>query len=189
MPEIADWLGRLGLGQYAQRFADNEIDVSVLPHLTDQDLKDIGVPLGHRRKLLAAISEPTGAAQAAAEPSAASTAPKAPDAAERRQVTVMFADMVGSTELSARMDPEDLRDIISTYQKCVTDTVRRFDGFVAKYMGDGVLAYFGYPQAHEDDAERAVRAGLDLIAGLAALKEPVARNRRSNSSRSSKLMK
>ena len=82
----------------------------------------------------------------------------------------MFADLVGSTELSARMDPEDLRDIISTYQKCVTETVRRFDGFVAKYMGDGVLAYFGYPQAHEDDAERAVRAGLDLIARLAALK-------------------
>jgi len=171
--EIADWLERLGLGQYAQRFAENEIDVSVLPHLTDQDLKDIGIPLGHRRKILAAISEPTAAAQAAPEPSAASMAAKAPDAAERRQVTVMFVDLVGSTELSARMDPEDLRDIISTYQKCVTETVQRFDGFVAKYMGDGVLAYFGYPQAHEDDAERAVRAGLDLIARLAALKEPV----------------
>jgi class 3 adenylate cyclase/predicted ATPase len=100
-------------------------------------------------------------------------APKTSDAAERRQVTVMFADLVGSTELSARMDPEDLRDIISTYQKCVTETVRRFDGFVARHMGDGVLAYFGYPQAHEDDAERAVRAGLDLIAGLAALKAPL----------------
>ena len=173
MQEIADWLGRLGLVQYAQRFAENEIDVSVLPHLTDQDLKDIHIPLGHRRKILAAISEPAVAAQAAPELSAASIAPKTPDAAERRQVTVMFADLVGSTELSARMDPEDLRDIISTYQKCVTETVRRFDGFVAKYMGDGVLAYFGYPQAHEDDAERAVRAGLDLIAGLAALKAPV----------------
>jgi class 3 adenylate cyclase/predicted ATPase len=170
--EIADWLGRLGLGQYAQRFAENEIDVSILPHLADQDLKDIGIPLGHRRKILAAISEPAAAAPAAPGPSAASMAPKISDAAERRQVTVMFADLVGSTELSARMDPEDLRDIISTYQKCVTETVRRFDGFVAKYMGDGVLAYFGYPQAHEDDAERAVRAGLDLIAGLAALKAP-----------------
>ena len=173
MQEIADWLGRLGLVQYAQRFAENEIDVSVLPHLTDQDLKDIHIPLGHRRKILAAISEPAAAAQAAPELSAASIAPKTPDAAERRQVTVMFADLVGSTELSARMDPEDLRDIISTYQKCVTETVRRFDGFVAKYMGDGVLAYFGYPQAHEDDAERAVRAGLDLIARLAQLKAPV----------------
>lgn len=171
--EIAYWLERLGLGQYAQRFAENEIDLAVLPHLTDQDLKDIGIPLGHRRKILAAIGEPTAAAQAAPEPSAVSMAPKAPDAAERRQVTVMFVDLVGSTELSARMDPEDLRDIISTYQKCVTETVQRFDGFVAKYMGDGVLAYFGYPQAHEDDAERAVRAGLDLIARLAALKEPV----------------
>lgn len=170
MQEIADWLGRLGLGQYAQRFAENEIDVSVLPHLADQDLKDIGIPLGHRRKILAAISEPSAASQAAPEPSAASMAPKISDSAERRQVTVMFADLVGSTELSVRMDPEDLRDIISTYLKCVTETVRRFDGFVAKYMGDGVLAYFGYPQAHEDDAERAVRAGLDLIAGLAALK-------------------
>ena len=173
MQDIAEWLGRLGLGQYAQRFAENEIDVSVLPHLTDQDLKDIGIPLGHRRKILAAIGEPMEAAQAAPEPAAASMAPKTLDAAERRQVTVMFADLVGSTELSARMDPEDLRDIISTYQKCVTETVRRFDGFVARYMGDGVLAYFGYPQAHEDDAERAVRAGLDLIAGLAALKAPV----------------
>jgi class 3 adenylate cyclase len=171
--EIADWLGRLGLVQYAQRFAENEIDVSVLPHLTDQDLKDIHIPLGHRRKILAAISESAAAAQAAPELSAASIAPKTPDAAERRQVTVMFADLVGSTELSARMDPEDLRDIISTYQKCVTETVRRFDGFVAKYMGDGVLAYFGYPQAHEDDAERAVRAGLDLIARLAQLEAPV----------------
>lgn len=169
MEEIADWLGRLGLGQYAQRFAENEIDVSVLPHLADQDLKDIGIPLGHRRKILAAISEPAVAAPA---PSAASTAPKTSDSAERRQVTVMFVDLVGSTELSARMDPEDLRDIISIYQKCVTEAVRHFDGFVAKYMGDGVLAYFGYPQAHEDDAERAVRAGLDLITGLAALEAP-----------------
>ena len=88
------------------------------------------------------------------------------DAAERRQVTVMFSDLVGSTALSARMDPEDLREVISAYQKCVAETVRRFGGFVAKYMGDGVLVYFGYPQAHEDDAERAVRAGLELIAAV-----------------------
>ena len=96
--------------------------------------------------------------------------PKSPDTAERRQVTVMFSDLVGSTALSARMDPEDLREVISAYQKCVAETVRRFGGFVAKYMGDGVLVYFGYPQAHEDDAERAVRAGLELIAAVAALK-------------------
>ena len=96
------------------------------------------------------------------------------DTAERRQVTVMFSDLVGSTALSARMDPEDLREIISAYQKCVAETVRRFDGFVAKYMGDGVLIYFGYPQAHEDDAERAVRAGLELVAAVTALKSRVA---------------
>ena len=96
--------------------------------------------------------------------------PRHQDTAERRQVTVMFSDLVGSTALSARMDPEDLREVISAYQKCVAETVRRFGGFVAKYMGDGVLVYFGYPQAHEDDAERAVRAGLELIAAVAGLK-------------------
>ena len=169
MQQIADWLEKLGLGQYAQRFAENEIDISVLPHLSDQDLKDIGVPLGHRRKLLAAITELTGAARATPEP-AVQTEPKTQDTAERRQVTVMFSDLVGSTALSARMDPEDLREVISAYQKCVAETVRRFGGFVAKYMGDGVLVYFGYPQAHEDDAERAVRAGLELIASVAGLK-------------------
>src|SRR6202008_2114459 len=113
------------------------------------------------------------AAPAAADSSVASMAPRTADAAERRQVTVMFADLVGSTELSARMDPEDLRDIISTYQKCVTETVRRFGGFVAKYMGDGVLIYFGYPEAHEDDPDRAVRAALELIAAVSALKARV----------------
>jgi class 3 adenylate cyclase/predicted ATPase len=170
--EIAAWLERLGLGQYAQRFAEHQIDASVLPHLTDQDLKEIGIPLGHRRKILAAISQPA-AAQAAPESSAASIAPKTRDVAERRQVTVMFADLVGSTELSARMDPEDLRDIMSTYRRCVTERIRRCGGFVAKYMGDGVLIYFGYPEAHEDDPDRAVRAGLELIAAVSALNAPV----------------
>jgi class 3 adenylate cyclase len=172
MQQIADWLEKLGLGQYAQRFAENEIDISVLPHLSDQDLKDIGVPLGHRRKLLAAITELAGAARAPPEP-AVQTEPKTQDTAERRQVTVMFSDLVGSTALSARMDPEDLREVISAYQKSVTETVRRFGGFVAKYMGDGVLIYFGYPQAHEDDAERAVRAGLEVVTAVAGLKAPV----------------
>jgi class 3 adenylate cyclase len=169
MQQIADWLEKLGLGQYAERFAENEIDVSVLPHLTDQDLKDIGVPLGPRRKILAAITAETGTTNATPEP-AASIEPKAQDTAERRQVTVMFIDLVGSTALSTRMDPEDLREVISAYQKCVAETVRRFGGFVAKYMGDGVLVYFGYPQAHEDDAEQAVRAGLELIAAVGGLK-------------------
>jgi class 3 adenylate cyclase len=160
MQEIADWLEKLGMSEYASRFAENGIDVSVLPHLTDQDLKDIGVLLGHRRKMLAAIGELAGAAPAKPEP-ALGHEPQTQDTAERRQVTVMFSDLVGSTALSARMDPEDLREIISAYQKCVAETVQRFGGFVAKYMGDGVLVYFGYPQAHEDDAERAVRAGLE----------------------------
>src|SRR4029077_16697249 len=137
MQQIADWVENLGLGQYAQRFAENEIDVSVLRHLTDQDLKDIGVPLGHRRKILAAISEAAGAPPQTPE-TAAAVPPKAQDTAERRQVTVMFSDLVGSTALSARMDPEDLREVISAYQKCIAGTVERFGGFVAKYMGDGV---------------------------------------------------
>src|SRR5271156_2921623 len=171
MPQIADWLKKLGMSEYAARFAENRIDLTVLGDLTDQDLKDLGVVLGDRRKMLRAIAELAGAVTASPPP--AFSEPKSQDAAERRQVTVMFSDLVGSTALSARMDPEDLREVMSTYQKCVAETVRRFDGFVAKYMGDGVLIYFGYPQAHEDDGERAVRAGLDLIAGLAALKEPV----------------
>ena len=168
MQQIGDWLEKLGMSEYAQRFAANDIDISVLRHLTDQDLKELGVSLGHRRKMLAAISE--FAAATATEPKVFEPEPKPQEAAERRQVTVMFSDLVGSTALSTRMDPEDLREIISAYQKCVAETVRRFDGFVAKYMGDGVLVYFGYPQAHEDDAEQAVRAGLELIAAVVALK-------------------
>ena len=169
MQQIADWLKTLGMSEYAERFAENGIGVAALPHLTDQDLKDIGVLLGHRRVMLAAIGELTGAPSASPKPAVA-LEPKPHDTAERRQVTVMFSDLVGSTALSARMDPEDLREVISAYQKCVAETVQRFGGFVAKYMGDGVLVYFGYPQAHEDDAERAVRAGLELVAAVGGLK-------------------
>jgi class 3 adenylate cyclase len=171
MQAIADWLEKLGMSEYAQRFAENDIDIAVLRHLTDQDLKELGVSLGHRRKMLAAIAE--HADTLTASPQAPSAEPKPQDTAERRQVTVMFSDLVGSTALSARMDPEDLREVISAYQKCVTETVRRFGGFVAKYMGDGVLVYFGYPQAHEDDAERSVRAGLELIQAVGELKSRV----------------
>ena len=167
MQRIADWLEKLGMSEYAQRFAENRIDLSVLRDLTDQDLKDLGIVLGDRRKILRAIGELDTAPPTAP---ATSIEPAPQDAAERRQVTVMFSDLVGSTALSARMDPEDLREVISAYQKCVAETVRRFGGFVAKYMGDGVLVYFGYPQAHEDDAERAVRAGLELIAAVVGLK-------------------
>jgi class 3 adenylate cyclase/predicted ATPase len=174
MQQIADWLEKLGLGQYAQRFAENDISFGILPHLTDQDLKELGVAsLGHRRQLLSAIADLSGVQKGTAQPvSKAETTITPRDTAERRQVTVMFSDLVGSTALSARMDPEDLRELISAYQKCVAEAVRRFGGFVARYLGDGVLVYFGYPEAHEDDAERAVRAGLDLITAMIALKTP-----------------
>jgi class 3 adenylate cyclase/predicted ATPase len=168
---ITEWLVSLGLSEYAQRFADNRIDdVSILRDLTDQDLKDIGVPLGHRRKMLRGIAEMVGAAaiQIQSAPAPAPE-PKPWDDAERRQLTVMFTDLVGSTALSTKLDPEDLRSVIGAYHKCVAQAVARFDGFVAKYMGDGVLVYFGYPHAHEDDAERAVRAGLALAEAMGKL--------------------
>jgi class 3 adenylate cyclase len=174
--DVGGWLRKLGLEQYEAAFRENKIDDAVLPSLTAEDLKDLGVGfVGDRRKLLDAIAALRAGAGA---PTPLSDAPlatdkAAQDIAERRQVTVMFSDLVGSTALSARMDPEDLREVISAYQKCVAEAVRRCDGFVAKYMGDGVLMYFGYPQAHEDDAERAVRAGLELIAAVTALKSPV----------------
>jgi SAM domain (Sterile alpha motif)/Adenylate and Guanylate cyclase catalytic domain len=163
--DIDSWLRGIGLAQYAEIFRANDIDIELLGRLTNDDLKDIGVvSFGHRKKLLEAI------ATVPASPQPALIGPKAHDAAERRQVTVMFSDLVGSTALSARMDPEDLREVISAYQKCVAETVQRFGGFVAKYMGDGVLVYFGYPQAHEDDAERAVQVGLALIQAVGTLK-------------------
>src|SRR5215510_13119604 len=173
MQGIADWLKQLGLGQYTQRFAENEIDVTVLRHLTDQDLREIGVPLGHRRKILAAIREDMGSTTPVTSDPVDHLEPTSQASGERRQITVMFSDLVGSTALSARMDPEDLREVISAYQKCVAEAVRRFGGFVARYFGDGVLVYFGYPEAHEDDADRAVRAGLEVIASVIALKTPV----------------
>jgi class 3 adenylate cyclase len=168
--DIDGWLRGIGLEQYAQTFRDNAIDADVLCDLTDEHLRELGLPLGARLKLLRAV-----AALSTGETPVSSKDPTpAPRAdAERRQVTVMFSDLVGSTALSARMDPEDLRELISAYQKCVGETVGRFGGFVAKYMGDGVLVYFGYPQAHEDDAERAVRAGLELVSAVTALKTRV----------------
>ena len=141
MQSIAHWLHALGFEQYAQRFAENENDISVLPHLTDQDLKDMGIPLGHRRKILAAISGPTSAAQAAFEPAAASMPSDPTDATERRQLTVLFVDLVGSTALSGQLDPEELRDIIGAYHRRCAEVITSSGGFVAKYLGDGVLAY------------------------------------------------
>jgi SAM (Sterile alpha motif) domain-containing protein/adenylate/guanylate cyclase family protein len=184
--EVTAWLRGLGLQQYADAFRENAVDADVLFDLTGDDLHDLGVALiGHRRKLLAAIaalraerdpSRPTGEGSAVASAELRGPDPHGPRTdAERRQLTVMFCDLVGSTALSARSDPEDLREVIGAYHRCVADTVARFDGFVAKYMGDGVLVYFGYPQAHEDDAERAVRAGLATIEAVGRLsgREPL----------------
>ncbi len=164
---IAAWLRGLGLEQYEPAFGANEIDARVLPSLTAEDLKDLGVSLvGHRRRLLDAIAalrtEPSASPPEAVER-------RAEAQAERRQLTVMFCDLVGSTALSARLDPEDLREVIAAYHRAVAEVVAGFDGFVAKYMGDGVLVYFGYPRAHEDDADRAVRAGLGVIDAVGRL--------------------
>jgi class 3 adenylate cyclase/predicted ATPase len=169
MRQVAEWLEELGMSEYAQCFAENRIDFSVLRDLTDQDLKELGIVVGDRRKILRAISK-LDAGSLAAPATSTDSVPQG--AAERRQVTVLFSDLVGSTMLSACMDPEDLREVISAYQKSVTEAVSRFGGFVAQYMGDGVLVYFGYPEAHEDDADRAVRAGLALIEAVAGLKTP-----------------
>jgi len=168
--DLREWLQGLGLERYESVFRENAIDADVIRDLTDEHLRELGVPMGARLKLLKAIAElgrDTGLANLAV------SAPKPiarANIAERRHVTVMFCDLVGSTALSTRMDPEDLREVIAAYQKCVTGTVQRFGGHVAQYMGDGVLVYFGYPQAHEDDAERAVCAGLQLIPAVYALK-------------------
>ena len=167
--DIAAWLEGLGLRQYEQAFRDNEIDAAVLPELTADDLKDLGVNLvGHRRKLLGAIA----GLRTDAQPSSPVAADQVVSGAERRQLTVMFCDLVGSTALSARLDPEDLREVIGAYHAAAAGAIGRFSGFVAKYMGDGVLAYFGYPQAHEDDAERAVRAGLSVVEAVRRLQIP-----------------
>jgi class 3 adenylate cyclase/predicted ATPase len=186
--DIGGWLRGLGLERYEQAFRENEIDLHVLPELTADDLKELGVAaIGHRRLLLKAIADLAGGAGRAAvedvpaaSPSTAGSSllPHSPPQAgegrvggeaERRQLTVMFCDLVGSTQLSTRFDPEDLREIVGAYHRCVADTVGRFGGFVAKYMGDGVLIYFGYPEAHEDDAERAAHAGLAVIDGVGRL--------------------
>jgi class 3 adenylate cyclase len=167
MKEIGEWLEKLGMSEYAQRFIENDIDTNVLGDLTDHDLQELGVSsLGHRRKILRAVAELADTA---------STKPKTEqthllDEAQRRQLTVMFCDLVGSTMLSAKLDPEDLRGVIAAYHRCCSDLVEQNGGFVAKYMGDAVLAYFGYPKAEEHDAERSVRAALALVEAVPELK-------------------
>jgi class 3 adenylate cyclase len=169
MHRIADWLRSLGLEQYTQSFVDNGIEISVLCDLTDQDLKDLGVLLGHRRKILRAISKLGNPPSMVAREQKSAR----PDCAERRQLTLMFCDLVGSTALATQLDPEDMREVIRGYQSACWAPITRYDGLVAKFMGDGVLAYFGFPRAHEDDAERAVRAGLEIIGAVRMLKVPV----------------
>src|SRR6516165_1214401 len=168
MTSTAEWLKSIGFGEYAQRFAENAIDFSILRDLTDEDLKELGVLLGHRRKILRAIAELQGDTLLGAD-----ATPAAPDTAERRQLTVMFCDLADSTALSVRLDPEDMREVIRAHQDVSVRVIRAYDGFLAKYMGDGILAYFGYPRAHEDDAERAVRAGLDMVVAVGRLRTHV----------------
>jgi class 3 adenylate cyclase len=163
-PEVA------GMSEYAERFAEDDIDFDVLGELTDQDFDRLGVSVGHRRRMPRAIRE--GGGSAPATPPSVAAPP--PPSAERRQLTVMFCNLVGSTELSGKLDPEDLRGIIGTYHRCCTDCIERNGGFVAKYRGDGVLAYFGCPRAHEHDTERAVRAGLILVEAVPKLETAIA---------------
>ncbi len=170
MTGISEWLASIGLEEYAPRFGENAIDLSVVRDLTEQDLKDLGVLLGHRRKILRAIAELKGDALPPSQ-TGAKAAPR--DGAERRQLTVMFCDLVGSSALSARLDPEDLRAVIGAYHACIAKVIAEADGIIARYMGDGVLAYFGYPQAHEDDAEQATRAGLALVDAVANLQTDI----------------
>jgi predicted ATPase/class 3 adenylate cyclase len=170
MSEVSNWLEGIGLGQYADAFEANDIDMDLLADIDDQVLKDIGVSsAGHRLRIRKSIAKRV----TTIEPNPTSTAGQtnAPvSSAERRQLTVMFCDLVGSTALSSRLDPEDLREVISAYQAACSNVVQTYDGLVAKFMGDGILAYFGYPRAHEDDAERAARAGLDIIRTVDKLK-------------------
>jgi class 3 adenylate cyclase len=164
--DIGTWLGGLGLARYEKAFRDNDIDAGLFHSLTADDLRQLGVgSIGHRRRLLDAIA----ALSAAAAPTALEKPLTLPAEAERRQLTLLFCDMVGSTALASRLDPKDLREVLGAYHATVAEAISQFGGYVAKYMGDGVLAYFGYPQAHEHDAERAVRAGLALIERIGRL--------------------
>src|SRR3989440_264772 len=179
--DVGSWLRGLGLERYEAAFRENEIDETVLPTLTADDLKDLGVGVvGHRRKLLNAIAALRGDANTKVPlPDALPTIDRSPkDAPERRHLTVMICDLVGSTALSARLDPEDMRAVIDAYHAACARITRTYDGFLAEFRGDGILAYFGYPLAHEDDAERTVRAGLAIIAAVARLEtraaEPLA---------------
>ena len=167
--DVGGWLRDLGLERYEATFRENEVDAGVLCELTEADLEKLGIPLGHRKRLLKAIASlgPAGS------PTTATPAPGPPaDAAERRQVTVLFCDLVGSTALSGALDPEVLSGLIRRYQDAAAGAIGRFGGFVAKFMGDGVLAYFGFPHAYEDAAARAVHAALAIVTEVASITRP-----------------
>jgi class 3 adenylate cyclase/predicted ATPase len=171
--DLAEWLNRHGLGQYTQAFLENHIEFALLAYLTDNDLKNLGMPLGHRKTLLRAI-QALGEARQVSSPTAAATGPDTEAVsplqhrgAERRQITVMFCDLVGSMQLSESLDPEDFQALIDAYRNVCTTAIKRYEGYVARYFGDGVMAFFGWPRAHEDDAVRAVRAGLESLSGVA----------------------
>ncbi len=169
--DIFQWLEDLGLGQYAPIFAKNSVELDHLPYLTEDDLRELDIPLGPRRKLQAAVkslsaNEPPAQIAPSARPDGETHAADA----ELRQLTVLFCDLVGSTALSAKLDPEDLREIVRAYQDACAEVVTRYEGFVAKFMGDGVLVYFGYPQSFENDAERAIHAGLGLVEAVSVLR-------------------
>ena len=173
--DLAEWLGRHGLDQYAQTFAENNIEYSVLPDLTEDDLEKLGVSLGHRKKLLRAIEASTAAREPADTITAVSDSPSVAQQreAELRQITVMFCDLVGSTQLSEKLDPEELRVLIDAYRQACSTAIRRYGGEVASYAGDGVMAFFGWPRAHEDDAARAVHAALDTLSAVTNISGPV----------------
>ena len=177
MSDVAQWLEGVGLGKYAEVFAENDVGPDVLAHLTEEHLKELGVSLGDRLRLLTAIEGFKATQTDVPEPIPPSElitgTTVLPGQAERRQLTVMFCDLVGSTELSTKLDPEDLRDVITSFQHHCREAIQRYAGFIARYMGDGILVYFGYPQAHEDDAQRAVRAGLDVVGSMADLNAEV----------------
>ena len=179
MSKIAHWLSELGLEKYDSAFAEAEIEFDDLQFLTDEDLKEVGLPVGPRRRINEAIKRfADGVDKSGPDPTSpvypdSITSPSTPSSgAERRHLTVMFVDLVGSTEMATKVDPEDMRNIITDYQNTVAGIVTRYEGFVAKFMGDGVLCYFGWPRANEDDAERAVRAGLAMIAAVNKARDP-----------------
>ncbi len=167
MSDIRAWLGGLGLGEYAAMFEAEKVTVNTLPELTDSELKELGLPLGPRKALLKAVRE--GAADLGASSAPAETAPPS---AERRQISVMFCDLVGSTALSEKLDPEDLRSVMQAYRQTCGTVIERYQGHVAQYLGDGLMAYFGWPSAHEDDADRAIRAGLDIVEAIETVAAP-----------------